>query len=186
MPFGTLWLPVIVSAVVVFFISFVLHMVLKYHKADYQQLPGEDAIREAIGKVKPAPGLYVTPYCDDHKKMAEPAFQEKSIKGPVAMVVVGPNGPPKMGKQLVQWFFVALFISFLSSYVVRHSGFETPSPRNAMRIVTAVAFGCYGVSHLIDSVWMMRPWGNTVRAIFDAAIYSAATGATFYFLWPAK
>ncbi len=55
MPFGSLWLPVVVSAIAVFLISSVLHMVLKYHKADYQQLPGEDAIREAIGKVKPAP-----------------------------------------------------------------------------------------------------------------------------------
>lgn len=186
MPFGTLWLPVVVSAVVVFVISSVLHMVLKYHKADYKQLPNEDAVREVMGKAKPAPGLYVTPYVGDPKEMSSPDYQEKRLKGPVAMITVAPSGPVTMGKQLAQWFFVALFVSFLSSYVVRHSLPAGATAREAMRIISAVAFGCYGVSHLIDSVWMMRPWSNTGRALFDALIYSLATGAVFYFLWPAS
>jgi hypothetical protein len=38
MPFGSLWLPVVVSAVAVWLVSAVLHMVLKYHRADHRPL----------------------------------------------------------------------------------------------------------------------------------------------------
>jgi hypothetical protein len=70
-------IPVIVSAIVVFVASSILHMALKYHKADYKPLPNEEAVREALAKGNPAPGIYVTPYCSDMKQM-----QEKGQKMP--------------------------------------------------------------------------------------------------------
>src|SRR2546426_4959751 len=73
MPFGSLWVPVIVSAVVVFVGSSILHMALRYHRADIKALPNEDAVRDALGKGSPAPGLYFTPYCH-MKQMGEPAI----------------------------------------------------------------------------------------------------------------
>ena len=48
MPFGSLWLPVVVSAVAVWFVSAILHMVLKYHRADYRQLPNEEAVVQGM------------------------------------------------------------------------------------------------------------------------------------------
>ena len=36
-----LWLPVLLSAVLVFVVSSILHMVLQYHKSDYAKLPGD-------------------------------------------------------------------------------------------------------------------------------------------------
>ena len=44
MPLGSLWLPGVVSAVAVFFLSSLLHMILRYHKADFRPLPDEDAV----------------------------------------------------------------------------------------------------------------------------------------------
>jgi H+/Cl- antiporter ClcA len=35
-PLTALWLPILLSAVVVFFASFIMHMVLTYHKSDYR------------------------------------------------------------------------------------------------------------------------------------------------------
>ncbi|MEK7283571.1 MAG: hypothetical protein AAB249_07160, partial [Acidobacteriota bacterium] len=104
MPFGSLWLPVIVSAVVVFVASSILHMALKYHKADYKPLPNDDAVREALAKGNPAPGVYFTPYCADMKQMKEPAVKEKFAKGPVAMLTVYPKGAPMLPKHLALWF----------------------------------------------------------------------------------
>ena len=43
-----LWLPILLSAVVVFFASFIMHMVLAYHKSDYRKLPDEDRVTDAI------------------------------------------------------------------------------------------------------------------------------------------
>jgi hypothetical protein len=41
-PLTALWLPIMVSAVIVFFASFIIHMVLTYHKSDYRKLSDED------------------------------------------------------------------------------------------------------------------------------------------------
>ena len=35
-PLTTLWLPILLSAVIVFFASSIMHMVLSYHKSDYR------------------------------------------------------------------------------------------------------------------------------------------------------
>ena len=38
----SLWLPIVLSAVIVFFASAIMHMVLNYHKSDYKKLANED------------------------------------------------------------------------------------------------------------------------------------------------
>jgi hypothetical protein len=40
-PLTALWLPILVSAVIVFLASFIMHMMLAYHKSDYRKLPDE-------------------------------------------------------------------------------------------------------------------------------------------------
>ena len=62
MPFGSLWLPVVLSAVAVFVISAILHMVLKYHKRDYRGLPNEEAVRAAAEGL----GATLDPPADAH------------------------------------------------------------------------------------------------------------------------
>ena len=43
-PLTALWLPILVLAAIVFVASFIMHMVLPYHRGDYSQLPEEDKI----------------------------------------------------------------------------------------------------------------------------------------------
>jgi hypothetical protein len=185
MPFGSLWLPVIVSAVVVFVASSILHMVLKYHKADYKPLPNEDAVREVLSRGNPAPGCYVTPYCTDMKQMQEPAMKEKYVKGPVAHLTVLPKGAPNMSKYLALWFGFSVLVSFVAAYVARHTLQPGDDGMLVMRITGTVAFAGYALSHVSDSIWKAQPWSNTVRALVDGAIYALLTGVTFCWLWPA-
>jgi len=185
MPFGSLWLPVIVSAVVVFLASSIVHMALKYHKADIKLLPAEDGVREALAKANPSPGIYFTPYCADHSKMKEPATMEKFEKGPVAMLTVFPKGAPMMPKHLVLWFGFSLLVSFVAAYVARHTLHPGDDGMLVMRITGAVSFAAYALSNLSDSIWKGQPWGNTTRAVIDGAIYAVLTGITFRLLWPA-
>jgi len=185
MPFGSLWLPVIVSAVVVFVASFVLHMVLKYHKADYKPLPNEDAVRDPLGKGNPAPGVYMTPHCADHGQMKDPAMVAKFEKGPVALLTVMPKGAPNMGKHLVLWFGFSVLVSFTAAYVARHTLHAGEDGMLVMRITGTVAFAGYALSHLSDSIWKGQPWGNTARHLLDGAIYAVLTGLVFRLMWPA-
>jgi hypothetical protein len=185
MPFGSLWLPVIVSAVVVFVASSILHMALKYHKADYKSLPNEDAVREALAKGSPAPGIYFTPYCADMKQMKEPAVKEKFAKGPVAMLTVYPKGAPMLPKHLALWFAFCILVSFVAAYVARHTLQPGADALLVMRITGTVAFAAYAFSHVSDSIWKGQPWANTARMLVDGAVYALLTGLTFRLLWPA-
>ncbi len=184
MPFGSLWLPVIVSAVVVFVASSIIHMALKYHKADVKSLPNEDAVREALAKGNPAPGVYSTPHCADFKQMKDPAMVAKFEKGPVAMITVLPKGAPMLPKHLALWFAFSVLVSFVAAYVARHTLQFGADGMAVMRITGTVAFTGYALSHVSDSVWKGQPWSNTARAFIDGAIYAVLTGLVFRLMWP--
>lgn len=184
MPFGSLWLPVVVSAVAVWLVSAVLHMVLKYHRADFKQLADEDAVAPAVRSAAPAPGVYVIPYCSDMSKMKDPAFVKKYEDGPVALITLMRRGMPNMGKLLGLWFLFCFLVSFVTGYVARHTlGFDT-DPLTVLRITGTVAFIGYGFGYVQDSIWHGWPWSNTVRGLLDALIYGLVTGLVFRFLWP--
>jgi hypothetical protein len=185
MPFGSLWIPVIASAIAVFVGSSIIHMALKYHRADYKALPNEDAVREVLGKGGTSPGVYVIPYCGDMKNMKDPKFIEKYEKGPVALVSLYPNGQISMPKLLGMWFAFSVLVSFTAAYVARHTLQPGVDGMLVMRITGTVAFTAYGLSHVSDSIWKGQPWSNTIRGLLDAAIYAVLTGLVFRLLWPA-
>jgi len=185
MPFGSLWVPVIVSAIVVFVASSILHMALKYHKADHKPLANDDAVREAIGRSNPSPGVYMTPHCADMKQMKDPAMMDKFVKGPVAILTIMPKGAPNMGKHLGLWFGFSVLVSFVAAYVARHTLTPGADGMLVMRITGTVAFAGYALSYLSDSIWKGQPWSNTMRHVLDGLIYSLLTGLTFRLMWPA-
>ena len=43
-PLSALWLPILLSAVIVFIASSIMHMVLPYHKIDCKKLPDEEKL----------------------------------------------------------------------------------------------------------------------------------------------
>ena len=45
---ASLWLPILLSAVVVFVASFVVHMLVPFHRSDYRTLPNEDQVMDAL------------------------------------------------------------------------------------------------------------------------------------------
>jgi hypothetical protein len=56
---AALWLPILLSAVIVFIVSSIMHMVLPYHKSDYRQLPEEDKILASLRPAGLQKGVYV-------------------------------------------------------------------------------------------------------------------------------
>ena len=43
-PLMSLWIPIVLSAMIVFLASSVIHMFLTYHQGDFGQVPSEDAV----------------------------------------------------------------------------------------------------------------------------------------------
>lgn len=184
-PILELWLPIVVSAVFVFFASSLAHMVLTYHKRDYLPLPKETETLESLRRLALAPGLYVFPHCTSSKDMAAPEMQKKYAEGPVGNMAILPTGPPAMGKHLGLWFAYCLLVSLVVGYLAGLSH-GPGAPFGVVFCFTTVAsFLAYGLCNMVDSIWKAYPWGNTVRAMIDGLLYCLATGAAFGWLWPA-
>ena len=79
---AALWLPILLSAVVVFLASSVIHMMTPWHKGEYPKVPNEDGVMNALRPFAIPPGDYMVPRCENPKEMHTPEFQEKLKKGP--------------------------------------------------------------------------------------------------------
>ena len=179
-----LWLPILLSAVVVFIASSIIHMVLPYHRSDHKKLPNEDKLLEAMRNAGVAPGNYHFPHAVSHKEMKSPEMIEKLKKGPVGLVNVIPNGPPAMGKYLLLWFIFCLVISSFVAYVAgRALGAGAPYLA-VFRIAGTVGFLGYAAAQATDSIWKGQAWSTTTKHMFDGLVYGLLTAGVFGWLWP--
>src|SRR5213594_1339142 len=112
-----LWLPILLSSVIVFLMSSLIHMVLPWHKSDYPKLANEDKVRDALRPLAIPPGEYMIPRPSSRQEMRSPEFTDKMKKGPVLMLTVWPNGPSPMAKNLVLWFLYSCAIGVFAAYV---------------------------------------------------------------------
>ena len=101
-PILSLWLPILIAAVFVFFLSFIIHMVLSYHRSDYGKLPSEAEVQDALRKFAIAPGDYMLPCAGNPAGMKRPEFIDMINKGPVILMTVMKPGPVNMGQNLMQ------------------------------------------------------------------------------------
>src|SRR5688572_24277164 len=99
-----LLLPIVVAAVAVFIVSSILHMALKYHRADYRKIPNQEEAIAGLAKANLAPGLYNFPHYNDMKDCNTPEAIERFKRGPNGMLTVMPNGSMNLGKFLGLWF----------------------------------------------------------------------------------
>ena len=183
-PLTGLWLSIPLSAVVVFFASFVMHMVLTYHKSDYRKLPDEDRVTDAMRNAGVTPGpAYFFPHFS-FKEMKSPPVVEKLKRGPVGLLTVLPSRSPAMGKNMVQWFLYCLVISVFAAYVSGRTLAPGAAFWQVFRIVGVVALLGYGAAHIQESIWNGRSWVVTFKHLFDSVIYAALTAAMFGWLWP--
>src|SRR5439155_11862344 len=96
-PLTALWLPILLSAVIVFFASAIMHMVLSYHKSDYRKLQDEDRVTDALRSAGVTRGpVYFFPYFS-FKEMKSAAVIEKMKRGPVGLLTVLPRGLKELG-----------------------------------------------------------------------------------------
>jgi hypothetical protein len=179
-----LWLPILLSAVAVFLASSLIHMVVKWHASDYRALPNEDEVRAAVRKGSPAPGQYVLPHCADMKDMQTPAMLQKYQEGPVAMVVISPNGVPGIGASLAKWFVFSVVVAFMAAYLASRTMAPGTHYLQVFRVVGAVSFLAYGFGNVPQAIWMGKPWSIVLKDLADALIYGLLSGGVFGWLWP--
>ena len=179
-----LWLPILLSAVLVFVASSLIHMVIKWHNKDYGRLSNEDEVRAAIQKGSPAPGQYITPWGMDMKEFANPEFQKKFIDGPVGVFYFKKPGMPAMGPQLGQWFVFNLVVAFFVAYLASRTLPAGTAYPKVFQVVATAGFLCYSLGEVPAAIWMGKPWTVAIKEMFDGLLYGLVMGGAFGWLWP--
>lgn len=182
-PLASLWLPILLSAVVVFVSSSLLHMVLKYHRTDFAKVPSEDTVLDALRPIPP--GDYMMPFSTGPEMMKDPAFQEKMKRGPMAVLTIMQGDMQgSFKKALGLWFLYSLVVSVFAAYVAGRALRPGTEYAEVFRFVGTTAFLGYSLAMAQQSIWYAKKWSTTIKSMFDGLIYAMLTAAMFGWLWP--
>ncbi len=183
-PIMSLWIPILLAAVLVFVASSIIHMLLPYHRTDFGKVPAEDEVMAALREFSIPPGDYVIPCAGSAKEMKTPEFIEKATKGPVAFVTVMPSGMPKMGASLALWFVYSVVVGIFAAYIAGRALGPGAEYLSVFRFAGCTAFVGYALALWQNSIWYKRAWGSTLKSTFDSLIYALLTAGAFGWLWP--
>ena len=183
-PVMSLWLPILLSAVIVFVASFIIHMMLRYHRSDFAGVAAEDELMDAVRKHNLAPGDYMVPRAGSPEAMKSTQYQEKVKKGPVLVMTVFPGGGLNMTPQLVQWFLYCVVVSVFAAYVAGRAVPAGTEYLKVFRYAGVTAFTAYSLALWQDSIWYRRKVSTTIKNNIDGLIYGLLTAGTFGWLWP--
>lgn len=178
-----LLLPALLSAVLVFIVSSIVHMATPWHAGDYKKLPNEDGVLSALRPFNLTPGSYVAPRPASMKDMGSPEFQAKAKLGPSIMMTVL-SGGTGMAKQLTLWFLYSGVVALFAGYIAGKAVGTGAAYVVVFKFVAAIAFGAYTMGVWQFSIWYQRPWVVTLKATIDGVIYACLTAGAFGWLWP--
>ena len=184
-PFMSLWLPILLSAVVVFIASSIIHIVFTYHQSDFRGLPDEDGIREALKPFKIPPGDYMIPHANTMKESQTEEYMAKATQGPVALLTVWKSEPPTLGKSLAQWFVYSVVVGINAAYIAGAALEPGARYLDVFQFVGTVSFLAYGFALIQNSIWNNKSWRATIYTLIDSFIYALLTAGVFGWLWPA-
>jgi hypothetical protein len=179
-----LWLPILLSSVAVFFLSFLMWMALPHHKSDWTGLPDEDAAMDLLRSQGVKRGQYAIPHCASKELMRDPEFIAKWTKGPKGFLIVQQEGPLSMGGNLAKSFTFNVVTATLVAYVATMGLEPGADGMLVFRFTTTVAFLANSLALGWGAIWFSRTWSSTLKEMFDGLLYAAATGALFMALWP--
>lgn len=179
-----LWVPVLVSSVVIFIVSGVSHMALKFwHRADDQGFSNEDDVAAAVRKGTRGAGMYMLPYCTPENANS-PEMKQKLADGPVGVLFLRAPGSAGLGSSLAQWFVFILVVSLLTAYVAANVLSATVSTMEVLRLVAVITFMAYSLAPFSYGIWFGQPWRSVIKHAVDGVVFGLIAGAVFAWLWP--
>jgi hypothetical protein len=177
-----LWLPIVVSAVLVFVLSAISHMAVPFRRTEWAHLPVQGAIQEALRGTRP--GLYAIPSPADLSQRGQPEHLKAVAEGPTAWLALVPPGPMNMGRSLGLSLLMNLFVSLVVAYLAAHVLGGVPHYRAVFRVVGTVGFLAYAVGPVYEGIWFWKPWRSFAMGTLEALAYGLAMAGTFGWLWP--
>jgi hypothetical protein len=177
----SLWLPIVLSAVALFFASFLSWMVLQLHKQDWKKLEHEDEFLAAAGKCNLTEGSYMFPGCKSQADMQSDEYKRKYEAGPRGVMTILPK--VNMGQNLGLTFAYFLVVSALLGYLATIAIKPGADFLHVFRFVSTAGLLTFLAAMVQHAIWF-RP--RIVGHVIESVAYAAITAAIFAALWPAK
>lgn len=179
-----LWLPILVSAAIVFVASFVLWALSPHHRADMGFLKDEGPVLRALEETNARPGMYYVPGCADKERMKSEEMKQQWKRGPWAFLIL-PGSAPSFARNLVicfvEFLLVSVFVAYLGTLVFG----EGAEYMKVFRVTGAAAVLAYVFGSIGHDAFQMKPLRYTLFCMIDGVIYALLTAGTFAWLWPA-
>lgn len=182
---SSLLLPILLSAVLVFIASSVIHMLLPHHKNDFAAMPDEEAVMSTLHAANVPAGEYMLPHASSNEERKSSAYQENMKRGPVAFVTVLPSGIPSMGKILAQWFVFVIIVEIFAAYVAGRALPAGADYLDVFRFAGTISFLAFTFALWPLSIFYGRSWSMTMKSTADGLVYALLTAGVFGWLWPA-
>ncbi len=183
-PILALWLPILLSAVIVFVVSSVIHMATPWHKNDYASIPEEGRVMDALRPFATPPGDYMIPRPATTNDLKSPEFAEKLRRGPVMIVTVLPNRMMPIGQNLVFWFIYCCVVGLFAAYVAATALPPGAHYLKVFQLVGSTAFAGYALALWQFAIWYRRSLATTLKATIDGLVFALLTAGTTGWLWP--
>ncbi|HOI30418.1 MAG TPA: hypothetical protein PLZ15_11740 [Melioribacteraceae bacterium] len=181
---SSLWLPILVSAITVFIVSSIVHMVLPWHKGEYPKIPDQDKVMDVLRPFNIPPGEYMVPRAGSMAEMKSQEYKDKLNKGPVMIVTVLPNGERGMGKYFLLWFIYSIVVGIFAAYIAGRALPPDAHYLQVFRFVGASAFMGYSFAYWPMHIWYHKSFRSTLTSTIDGLIYALFTAGVFGWLWP--
>lgn len=178
-----LWLPILISAGVVWIASAIVWMALPHHKRDYIRLPDEDSFIEFVRRSGIRPGNYVFPDFRGREAMKSERINKLLEEGPVGHLSVW-QSPLTMGGKLVATFLVYLAVSVGIAYLTRVALPGAAPFGKVFQIAGTAGVLAYSFSFIPNGVWFGAYRRTLVASFFDGIAFGCITGAIFAWFWP--
>jgi hypothetical protein len=180
---SALWLPIVLTPIIIFILSALIHRALPLHKNDYRQLPQEETVLATLRAAGATPGpVYHFPF-PTHAETKSSEMMEKFKRGPVGIMILVRSGPPSK-KYLAQWFLYSVVVTLFVAYLSGHTLNPGRRYSEVFLVACITAFLGYAGAAVQDSIYKGQPWGVSLKHVFDALIYALITGGIFGWLWP--
>ena len=179
-----LWLPILLSAIVVFAVSAMAWMVMPHHKNDFARADDEDALMDAVRGSVSGPGMYTFPFAPD-SEMSSEGYRERLAAGPVGILRVrDPQSvidmKPAMAKSVLLYLVVGVFVAYMASTTLEAGA----SYLSVFQVTGTAAFMAYGFVGFQESIWFGLPGKVAFKHALDGLVYALLTAGIFGWLWP--